>query len=62
MLTVIVTKTEASYTLESLEEKKVAHAGGRHGALRESAKRRTNQMLMETVSIHNLRWTLQRRG
>ena len=59
------TRTEVSFTLDLLEEKKVAHGDGRHGTLHGTAKRRANQMLsmlMETVNIYTLRWILQRRG
>ena len=56
------TRTEVSFTLDLLKGKKVARGDGRHGTLHGPAKRRANQMLMETVSIHTLRWTLQRRG
>ena len=53
---------EDSYTLDRLKEKNVARGDGRQGMLHGPAKRRANQLLMETISIHTLRWTLQRRG
>ena len=56
------TRTEVSFTFDLLKEKEVARGDGRHGTLHGPAKRRANQMLMETVSIHTLRWTLQRKG
>ena len=56
------TRTEVSFTLDLLKEKKVVRGDGRHSTLHGPAKRRANQMLMETVSMHTLRWTLQRRG
>ena len=56
------TMTEVSFTIDLLKEKKVTRGDWRHGTLHGPAKRRANQMLMEIVSIHILRWTLQRRG
>ena len=53
---------EDSYTLDRLKEKNVARVDGRQGMLHGPAKRRANQLLMETISIYTLRWTLQRRG
>ena len=53
---------EDSYTLSRLEEKGVGRGDGRQGELHGPVKRRANQLLMETISIHTLRWTLQRRG
>jgi ribonuclease HI len=53
---------EDSYTLDRLKEKNVARGDGRQGMLHGPAKRRANQLLMETISIYTLRWTLQRRG
>ena len=53
---------EDSYTLDRLKEKNVARGDGRQGMLHGPAKRRVNQLLMETISIYTLRWTLQRRG
>ena len=46
---------------ESLKEKKMARGGGRQGTLHSPAKRRANQLQMETVSICTLSWMLQRR-
>ena len=53
---------EDSHTLNRLIEKNVARGAGRQGELYGPAKRRHNQLLMETISIYTLRWTLQRRG
>ena len=53
---------EDSHTLDRLKEKNVARGDGRQGMLHGPAKRRANQLLMETISIYTLRWTLQRRG
>ena len=53
---------EYSHTLNRLIEKNVARGDGRQGKLYGPAKRRSNQLLMETISIYTLRWTLQRRG
>ena len=53
---------EDSHTLNRLIEKNVARGAGRQGELYGPAKRRYNQLLMETISIYTLRWTLQRRG
>ena len=44
------TRTEVSFTLDLLKGKKVARGDGRHGTLHGPAKRRANQMLMETVT------------
>ena len=51
-----------SHMLRRLIEKNVARADCRQGELYGPAKRRSNQLLMETISIHMLRWTLQWRG
>ena len=53
---------EDSHTLNHLKEKNVARGDGRQGMLHGPAKRRANQLLMETISIYTLRWTLQQRG
>ena len=53
---------EDFHTLNCLIEKNVARGAGRQGELYGPAKRRHNQLLMETISIYTLRWTLQRRG
>lgn len=53
---------EDSHTVRRLIERNVAHGDGRQGELYEPAKRSSNQLLMETISIYTLRWTLQRRG
>ena len=50
-----------SYTLKMLKEKLVKKGQGRSSSLRGPQRRRSNQMMMETISLHTLRWLLKRR-
>ena len=51
-----------SYTLEVLLEKGVQRGAGCREDLCGAARRIHNQLLFETISIHTLRWTVERRA
>ena len=51
-----------SYTLDALKENGIKRGYSRASTLRGKIRRCTNQMMMGTVSIHTLRWLLERRG
>ena len=53
---------EDSFTKEMLIEKGVKPGEARKCELRDPVRRCINQLMMETVSLHTLRWTLKRRG
>ena len=55
-------RDEDSFTKEMLMEKGVKPGEARMCELRDPIRRYHNQLMMETVSIHTLRWTLKRRG
>ena len=54
-------REEESFTKEMLVEKGVKFGEGRKSDLRGPARRLSNQLMMETVSMPTLRWTLLRR-
>ena len=56
------TRVEDSFTKEMLIEKGVQPGEARKCELRDPVRRYNNQLMMETVSLHTLRWTLKRRG
>ena len=56
------TRVEESYTKDLLIEKGVKCGEGRKSSMRDPTRRFTNQLMMETISVHTLRWTLLRRG
>ena len=56
------TRVEDSFTKEMLIEKGVKPGEARKCELRDPVRRYNNQLMMETVSLHTLRWTLKRRG
>ena len=51
-----------SHTLDVLTEKGVQRGAGCMKDLCGSVRRRYNQLLFNTISIHTLRWTIQRRA
>ena len=54
------TRVEEDFnTLNRLRVKNVARGDSHQGMLHGPAKRRANQLLMETTSIYTLRWALQ---
>jgi len=53
---------EESYTKDLLIEKGVKYGEGRKSNVRDPTRRFTNQLMMETISVNTLRWTLLRRG
>ena len=55
------TRVEDSFTKDFLIEK-VQPDKARKCELRDPVRRYNNQLMMETVSLHTLRWTLKRRG
>ena len=55
------TKGGVSYTLGRLEEKGVRRGAGGRSNLKGPARRRYNQLVMETISRATLKWTIQRR-
>ena len=55
-------KDDKSHTLQMIVEKDVQCGEGRKAELRDPGRRITNQLLMNTISRHTLRWILQRRG
>jgi len=54
-------REDSSYTLELLKEKGVQSGQGMLSNRRNPSRRLLNQLLMETISTHTLRWTLLRR-
>ena len=50
-----------SFTTALLLEKGVKRGAGRRSDLRGLSRRRCNQMLVETISLHTLRWILERK-
>ena len=55
-----VTRVEEDFnTLNRLRVKNVARGDSHQGMLHGPAKRRANQLLMETTSIYTLRWALR---
>ena len=55
-------REEESFTRSILLEKGIQPGEGRRCELRGSTRRCYNQLLMETISLPTLRWTLLRRG
>ena len=55
-------REEESYTKKIMSSKEVKLGEGRKSNMRDPARRRTNQLLKETVSVPTPRWTLLRRG
>ena len=55
-------RDDASNTTLSLKEKGIKRGAGRNSLVRGPARRLSNQLLTGTISLHTLRWTLQRRG
>ena len=55
-------REEESYTKKILSSKEVKLGEGRKSNMRDPARRRTNQLLTETVGVPTPRWTLLRRG
>lgn len=55
-------REEESFTKDLLIEKGMQQNEGRRCGLRDPVRRCNNQLMMETVSLHTLRWTLRRRG
>ena len=53
---------EESYTKDLVVQKGVKYGEGRKSEMRGPARRYSNQLLMETVSMCTLRWSLLRRG
>ena len=51
-----------SHTLEILKEQGVQRGSGKDSLLCDPTRRITNQLKMETISRHTLKWTLKRRG
>ena len=56
------TRVEDSFTTEMLIEKGVKPGEARKCELRDPVRRCINQLMMETISLQTLRWTLKRRG
>ena len=54
-------ENEESHTLDELKRKGIRRGAGRSSHLRGPARRISNQMIMETISLHTLRWLLKRR-
>ena len=52
----------SSHTVSLLKEKNVQPGDGAKCTLRGATRRRHNQLLTETISLHTLRWTLMERG
>ena len=52
---------ENSYTLDALKEKGIKRGSSRTSTLSGKLRRYSNQMMMETISLHTLRWLLGRR-
>ena len=52
----------SSYTVSLLKEKNIQPGDGANCTLRGATRRRHNQLLTETISLHTLRWTLMERG
>ena len=50
-----------SFTTALLLEKGVKRGAGRRSDLRGLSRRRSNQMLVETISLSTLRWILERK-
>ena len=55
-------QVEDSFTKEMLIEKGVKPGEARKCELRDPVISCINQLMMETVSLHTLRWSLKRRG
>ena len=54
-------ENEESHTLEVLKGKGIKRGAGRSSLMRGPARRISNQLTMETISLHTLKWLLQRR-
>ena len=54
-------ENEESHTLEVLKGKGIKRGAGRSSHMRGPARRISNQLTMETISLHTLKWLLQRR-
>ena len=52
----------SSHTVSLLKEKNIQPGDGANCTLRGATRRRHNQLLTETISLHTLRWTLKERG
>ena len=52
----------SSYTVSRLQEKNVQPGEGVKCTLRGATRRRHNQLLTETISLHTLRWVLMERS
>ena len=50
------------YTVSHLKEKNVQPGEGANCTLRGATRRRHNELLTETISLHTLRWTLMDRS
>ena len=55
-------RAEESYTKDLLIEKGVKGGEGRKSKVRDPTRRYTNQLMMDTINVHTLRWTLLKRG
>ena len=55
-------REEGSFTKDLLIEKGVQYGEGRKSSMRDPTRRYTNQMMMETISMYTLRWTLLKRS
>ena len=51
-----------SHTVERLVSKGIQRGAGRDASIGGSSRRISNQMMMDTISLPTLRWTLQRRA
>ena len=52
----------SSYTVSRLKEKNIQPGEGAKCTLRGATRRRHNQLLTETISLHTLRWVLMERS
>ena len=55
-------RIDTSHTTLTLKEKGVKRGAGRSSDLRGADRRRSNQLLLNTISLDTLRWTLKRRS
>ena len=55
-------RVEESYTKDRLIENGVKYGEGRKSNVRDPTRRYTNQLMMETISVYTLKWSLQRRA
>ena len=55
-------RVEESYTKDRLIESGVKYGEGRKSNVRDPTRRYTNQLMMETISVYTLKWSLQRRA